>query len=385
MNDRSENRWFETAAWLRGMRVMTYKELVQLVRDVPLLLFMIYTFTINVYMNGSSGGIELERAPTVIHNDDHSSASRELVHRFRAPYFHLVGEIDRPEEGLEMLDAGQAMVVLDIPPNFERSILEGSEANIQVQVDATMTMQSFLAASYANQIAMEYAFELVSEDLPVATTLPQIEDDHRVWFNPNDNHQWFNPLTELANVITIFCILLPAAAMAREKERGTIEQLMVSPLTPTQILAPKIIAMTIVILIGTALSLSLIMPTLQIPMRGSMVLFFVVTAFYVITMTGFGILAGTIARNMGQVGMLAMLILLPMIIMSGIFTPLEGKPAWFNGLSALVPLKYYFEITLGIFLKGAGLNVLWPQVLGLSLLGVGILGLGRRMFRQQFE
>ena len=219
----------------------------------------------------------------------------------------------------------------------------------------------------------------------MATSVPQIENDHRLWFNPNENHQWFNPLTELANVITIFCILLPAAAMAREKERGTIEQLMVSPLSPTQILAPKIIAMTIVILIGTAFSLLLIMPTLQIPMRGSLVLFFVVTAFYVMTMTGFGILAGTIARNMGQVGMLAMLILLPMIVMSGIFTPLEGKPLWFNGLAALVPLKYYFEITLGIFLKGAGMNVLWPQVLWLALLGVGILWLGRWMFRRQFE
>ena len=385
MNNSLTNRWSETAVWLRGMQVMTYKELLQLVRDVPLLLFMIYTFTINVYMNGSSGGIELERAPTVVLDDDHSPMSRELVHRFRSPYFHFKGEIDRPEEGLEMLDSGRAMVVVDIPPNFERSILEGSETNVQLQVDATMTMQSFLAASYAEQIATQYALELVSESVPVATGVPRIEDDHRLWFNPNENHQWFNPLTELANVITIFCILLPAAAMAREKERGTIEQLMVSPLSPTQILAPKIIAMTIVILIGTALSLILIMPTLQIPMRGNTVLFFVVTAFYVITMTGFGILAGTIARNMGQVGMLAMLILLPMIVMSGIFTPLEGKPLWFNFLSALVPLKYYFEITLGIFLKGAGLNVLWPQILRLALLGVGILCLGRWMFRRQFE
>jgi len=385
MNDESKSRLSEMAFWLRGMRVMTYKELIQLVRDVPLLLFMIYTFTINVYMNGSSGGIQLERSPTVVHNDDHSLSSRELIHRFRTPYFYLLGEIERPEEGLEMLDSGQAMVVVDIPPQFERSILQGSGVNVQVQVDATMTMQSFLAASYAEQIATEYALELAQDKLPVATSLPQIEDDHRLWFNPNENHQWFNPITELANVITIFCILLPAAAMAREKERGTIEQLMVSPLSPTQILAPKIIAMTIVILIGTALSLSLIMPTLQIPLRGSLFLFFAVTAFYVITMTGFGILAGTIARNMGQVGMLAMLILLPMIIMSGIFTPLEGKPMWFNGLSALVPLKYYFEIALGIFLKGAGLGVLWPQVLWLIVLGASILGLGRWMFRRQFE
>jgi ABC-2 type transport system permease protein len=206
-----------------------------------------------------------------------------------------------------------------------------------------------------------------------------------LWFNPNENHQWFNPITELANVITIFCILLPAAAMAREKERGTIEQLMVSPLTPTQILAPKIIAMTIVILIGTALSLMLIVPTLNLPLRGSLFLFFVVTAFYVVTMTGFGILAGTIARTMGQVGMLAMLILLPMIVLSGIFTPLEGKPMWFNTLSALVPLKHYAEITFGIFLKGAGLGILWQPLLWLVLLGSAILALGRWMFHLQFE
>ena len=372
--------------WTRGMHVMVLKELVQLLRDVPLMLFMVYTFTVNVYLNGSAGGIDLQRASLVVHDDDHSATSRELIYRLRSPYFVLTSEVDRPDEGLAMLDAGTAAVFVDIPPQFEQSLERRDAASVQLQIDSTMTVQAYLAASYAEQIAAEYAVELASQRPEMPESVPQIHHDRRLWFNPNENHLWFTPLAELLNVITVFCVLLPAAAMAREKERGTVEQLMVSPLSPTQIMAPKVIGMTIVILIGTCLSIGLIIrPVFHIPLRGSLTLFLAVSALYVTTMTGLGIVAGTIARNMGQVGMLAMLILLPVIILSGTFTPPEGKPPWLTGVSMLVPLRHYFEITTGIFLKGSGVSLLWREIGWLLALGGGIFLFGRWMFQRQFE
>ncbi|MDH3718503.1 MAG: ABC transporter permease, partial [Planctomycetota bacterium] len=281
---------------------------------------------------------------------------------------------------------GKATAVIDIPSRFEQSLLQGEQVSVQMQVDATNTLQGPLAAGYAEQIVGQYAVEIAIRNAETPVSLPQIEDDHRLWFNPNIDDRWYAPITELLSAITIFCVLLPAATMAREKERGTIEQLTVSPLTPTQIMAPKVIAMTIAILAGTILSWALIiMPCFGIPMRGSLTLLLAVTVLYIVTMTGLGLVAGTIARNMGQVGMMAMLILLPTIILSNIFTPPEGKPAWVLALSELVPLRHYFDITIGILLKGAGLDVLWSKILLLGGLGAGVLAIGRWCFHRQFK
>jgi len=330
--------------------------------------------------------MQVESAGVVVHDDDHSALSREFIHRLRPPWFRLDGEISNPETGMAMLDAGETLAVIDIPPQFQESIMKGEQVSVQMQVDATSTLQGPMAAGYAEQIAGQYARELAMLHPEVPGNLPQIEDKHRLWFNANMNDFWYTPITELLAAITIFCVLLPAAAMAREKERGTIEQLMVSPLTPLQIMAPKVIAMTIVILIGMTVSLAFIIkPAFGVPIRGSLALFFAVSILYIVTTTGLGLVAGTIARNMGQVGMLAMLILLPTIIFSNIYTPPEGKPQWILAVSNLVPLHHYFEITMAIFLKGAGFDVLWKEILWLAALGGGIFAIGGWTFRRQFD
>jgi ABC-2 type transport system permease protein len=369
------------AVWLRRLRVMIFKELVQLLRDWPLMLFLVYTFTVNVYLAGSEGGIELKQGRVFVHDHDHSAASRELWYRFQPPYFRRAGAIDDPRQGIRLLDQGAATAIVDIPPRFQHSLLAGEVTNVQLQIDATMTVQGYLAASYAEQIAGRYAVEVAALRPDVPSSLPAIENEHRLWFNATENDAWYASISELLMTITVFAVLLPAAALAREKERGTIEQLMVSPLTPVQIIAPKVLAMTGVILLGTALSLvTILQGCFGVPVRGSLALFFAVTTLYVTTTTGLGIVAGTIARNMAQVGMLVVFIVLPTVILSDLMTPPEGQPAWRNALTQLVPLHHYLQITLDILLKGAGVTLLWPRIAGLAALGGVVFWFGRWCF-----
>jgi ABC-2 type transport system permease protein len=374
--------------WMRRLLVMVSKDLLQLRRDRVLLAFLVYAFTADIYLAGSGARLDFRHAATVVWDGDRSRASRELLGRFQEPHFHLLGSVDYRDAGVRRLDRGDAMIAIVVPPGFQRDLLAHRTAEVQIQVDATNSVLGFLAEDYASQIVGGYGNELAIRRAARAGTrpedLPLVVDDHRVWFNPNQRDDWFVSVTELLNIITLFAILLPAAATAREKERGTILQLMVSPLSPFQILFPKVLAMTAVILAGTAVCLAAILiPLFHLPVRGSLLLFFAVTALYVFTTAGIGLLAASIARNFAQVGMLTAMLYAPMIFLSGAWTPPEAMPRAVRVLSQLSPLHYYIEVSFGILLKGNGLALIWDSVLGMAVLGTILFGLCIALYRHR--
>lgn len=378
------------AVWWRRLGVMTAKEVRQLLRDPVLLSFMAFVFTVNIYLQGSSVTLQLNRAAMVVQDADHSAASRELIHRFRPPYFRLDGEVGSSREAIGLLDRGEVMVALDIPSRFQESLLAGETASVLMQVDATQSAQAFLATSYAARIIGQFGLEtvLTREGLSSGSLeeVPMVIEDQRAWFNPNQNDTWFMPISELLEAITLFSILLPAAAMVREKERGTIEQLMVSPLSPFQIMFPKVLAMTAVILVGMSLTLFAVLGLVfQVPMRGSLPLFYVVTTLYIFANAGLGLFAATIARNLAQVGLLSLLILAPIILLSGTWTPPEAMAPWLRVATILSPLRHYIDASYGILLKGAGLELLADSILAIALLGSSIFAFGMWRFRGQFS
>ena len=375
--------------WGRRLTVMTKKEFLQLMRDAVLLVFIVYAFTADIYLAASGVTLQLNHAATMVRDLDHSAASRELLGRFQPPYFRLDGELASDTEGLRLLDDGSAMLTLDIPPQFERDLATGRQTALQMQVDATNSVLGFLASSYAAQIVGGFGLEVGLKQLGVgggnADALPVVDNRTRVWYNPNQNDAWFMGISELLNIITVFAILLPAAAMVREKERGTVEQLLVSPLSPFQIMFPKVISMTAVILLGTALSLfAVLLPGFGLPVKGSLPLFFVLTGLYIFTTAGLGLFAATIARNLAQVGMLTILILAPMLFLSGAWTPPEAMPVWLRQLTFVSPLRYYIDIAFGILLKGQTAGELLPLIGGMLLLGGAVFGFGLYRFRRQF-
>lgn len=374
--------------WGRRLFVMTRKELLQLGRDLPLLLFLIYSFSLAVYVSGAGITMQLNNAGLLVLDGDHSASSRELLHRFRAPYFRFDGEVRNSQEGVQWLDQGRAMLLLDIPPRFHEAILAREPVALQLQVDTTNAPQGLSAAGYAARIVGEFSADLRGSRLGGPSggqaTLPVITSDHRVWFNQEQNEAWFNGISHILRMITLFAVLLPAAALVREKERGTIEQLLVSPVTPLQIMLSKVTAMTMVILVATALSLvTVLMPVFGVPMKGSATLFFGLTALYSFTTAGLGLFAATVTKNQAQVGMVALLVVSPMLLLSGITTPFEAMPPWVQTLMALSPLRYYIDITYGILLKGAGLDLLWSAALSMAGLGAMLFGLGLWRFRGQ--
>jgi ABC-2 type transport system permease protein len=376
--------------WWHRLIVMTRKEMLQLFRDVPIVAFLVYSFTLAIYITGNGIRSQLHDASLLVHDADHSVSSRELIHRFQAPFFRLNGEVADSREGLRQLDRGTAVALLEIPPRFHEQLVTGEPTAVQLLVDTTNSANGLSVASYAARIVarfgQESAFERVGNVGDSSQNLPLIISDHRVWYNPDQNEAWFECISHLLRQITIFALLLPAAALVREKERGTVEQLLVSPLSPFQIMTSKVLAMTMVILGATAVGLFGIMqPVFGVPIKGSIWLFFTLTALFVVTTACMGLAAATLARNQGQVGMMTLLVAAPMLMLSGIAAPMEAMPTWVRYLMALSPLRYYVDIAYGILLKGAGLNILWDSVLAMAALGAALFGFGLWRFRRQFQ
>lgn len=376
--------------WCRRVAVMTRKELLQLFRDIPLMAFLIYSFTLSVYVTGNGIQTQLKNAGLLVSDADRSVSSRELISRFHSPYFRFDGELTHPNEGFVRLDRGGSMMVLDIPTRFHEALVSGKSTAVQLLVDTTNSPQGLSAAGYAARIVGQFSQELImtrnGQPGSSSTTVPMILSDHRVWFNQDQNETWFESISHLLRMITIFAVLLPAAALVREKERGTVEQLLVSPLTPAQIMLPKVVAMTLVILGATAVALfGVMLPVFGVPIRGSVSLLFLLTALFIVATAGIGVFASTVTKNQAQVGMMTLLVVAPMLLLSGIFTPLETMPAWVRYLMALSPLRYFIEIATGILLKGIGLEMLWSQVLSMVALGGALFGFGMWQFRRQFQ
>lgn len=375
--------------WLRQVGVLSAKELIQLSRDRALFLYTVYIFTANIFIAAGGASNELKDAPTWVRDLDGTQAARDLVYRFRPPYFRLAGDVDSERAALGLLDRGEAKVVLEIPEHFASSLQSQRVARAQVLIDTSQANTGFLASSYAERIAGQYGALWAQHNVERAggdpRLMPSVGNEIRVWYNADLNDEWFNTISELLTMVTVACILLPAAAMIREKERGTIEQLLVSPLSPFQVMLSKVLSMVAVMLVGTAVAIFAIMrPVYGVPFVGSVTLFFLLTALYAFVNAGLGLAAATFARNSAQVGLVVLLMVMPIVMLSGTWTPLESMPPWLRGLMSVSPLRHFIDVAYGILLRGAGLDVLWDSVLAMAVIGVALFALGLWRFRRQF-
>ena len=378
-----------TRIWMQQVAVLSVKEIRQLLRDRALFIYTVYIFTANIIIAAGGASGELRDAPVRVHDADRSAASRDLIYRFQPPRFRLAGEVDSPATALRLLDRGEAQVVLDIPSDFAESLQRQQLAHVQALIDTSQANNGYLASSYAARIVARFSEEQAQRNVLRAggdlRHTPAIRNELRVWYNSGLNDKWFNTISELLTMVTVACILLPAAAMIREKERGTLEQLLVSPLTPLQIMLSKLLSMMLVMLCGTTVAVFGIMrPFYGVPFVGSVPLFFALTALYAFTNAGLGLAAATFARNSAQVGLVVLLMVMPIVMLSGTWTPMESMPAWLRSIMYLSPMRHYIEIAYGILLRGAGIGILWTSVLPMVAIGVALFALGLARFRRQF-
>jgi ABC-2 type transport system permease protein len=375
--------------WGRQVLALTVKELRQLWRDRPLLLYVVYLFTVELVLV-AGGTRELSHAPFLVRDADRSAASRELVHDLREPWFTLRGEVRDPGEALRALDHGEVRFFVDVPTTFSRDLGRGdAPATVQLVVDGSRVVSAWLAPSYAGRIADGLSRDQAARNLGRlgvdVAALPTIENRRRTWYNPNLDDAWGNALAELLSMMTVACVLLPAAAAVREKEHGTIEQLLVSPLTPLQVMLSKALSMVFVALLGTGIALHGILRAVYgLPAHGSLTLLLAVTALYAFTNAALGLVLSTFARNTTQVGLLILLTLMPVLQLSGTWSPFEAEPEPLRAVMSLSPLRHLVSVAYGILLRGVGMEVLWPHVAAIAALGTACFGAGLWRFRRQF-
>ena len=374
----------------RQLVVLIRKELRQLVRDRVLLGFTVYIFSLHIVITTFGASDDLRRAATVVHDDDRSAASRELVQRLRAPYFTVTGEVSDPRDGARALDEGSASVFVDIPEDFsERLGRPDQQASVQLLIDTSKVSLGYLAAAYAGRIADGLGSEIARARLARAGIVeppPRIQSRERTWYNFTLDLRASFSLQTLIMMMSIACVMLPATAAVREKERGTIEQLLVAPVSPLQIMLSKVAAMVMVTLAGTALAVyGVLEPIFGVPMRGGAPLFFLMVALYASALAGLGLVLATLARSSGQVGLLVILTVLPMLFLSGTSTPIEGMPQGEQIAIQMLPLYHFIHISYGIAFRGEGIGTLWPSALAVAGIGSVFFALGLWRFRRQLR
>ncbi|MCS0497156.1 ABC transporter permease [Ancylobacter mangrovi] len=356
------------------------KELRGLLRDPMLLILIVYSFTVSIYTASTAMPETLNRASISIVDEDRSPVASRIVTAFYPPYFTVPKLITASQMDRRM-DSGLDTFALDIPPNFQRDLLAGRAPTIQLNVDATRMSQAFSGGGYVQSIVSGEVNEFLNRyrgetEVPVELTL-------RTRFNQELNKSWFGAVTNVISSITMLSIILTGAALIREREHGTIEHLLVMPVTPVEIMLGKIWSMGLVVFIATTVSLILIVQgALKVPINGSLTLFLMGTALHLFATTSMGIFLATVAGSMPQFGLLLMLVLLPLQVLSGATTPRESMPQIIQDIMAFAPNTHFVILAQSILFRGAGLTVVWPQFLALLAIGGALFFLSLRRFRR---
>jgi ABC-2 type transport system permease protein len=344
------------------------KELRSFMRDAVLLGLVVYTFSLAIVAQSGSNSQELHNASIAIVDEDHSELSRRIAHAFLPPYFQTPKAIAE-RDIMPAMDAGKFTFVLDIPPNFERDVLGRRRPGLQVNVDATAMVQAGLGSDYIQQIVSNEIRDFLSrsEGPPPSPVNLNV----RITFNPNVTTAWFTSVMGIINNVTMLAIILAGAAIVREREHGTMDHLLVMPLTPFEIAMSKVWANGLVITVAAALSLLFVVRMLLgVPiLLDSIPLFMLGVMIYLFFACAIGIFIGTVARSMPQLGLLFMLVFLPMNMLSGSNTPLESMPPWLATVMQASPSTHFVSFAQSILYRGAGLEVVWPQFVMVAGIG----------------
>jgi ABC-2 type transport system permease protein len=356
------------------------KELWSLWRDPIMLILIIYTFTLSIYAAAKAMPDSLNSAAIAIVDEDGSQLSTRITSAFYPPHFIApkiisINEIDRG------MDMGKFTFALDIPPNFQRDVFAGHLPAIQLNVDATSISQAFVGSGYIQRIILSEVNEFVQHVR--GDMVPLVDLALRIRFNQSLDQMWFGSLTELINVITMLSIILTGAAIIREREHGTIEHLLVMPVTPFEIMVAKIWSMGLVVLLATSFSITFIVQgALRVPIEGSVLLFLFCAMLHLFATTSMGIFLATVARSMPQFGILVVLILLPLEMLSGGMTPRESMPVVAQYIMSVAPTTHFVSAAKGILFRGADLKIVWPELAIITVIGAIFFSIALSRFRK---
>jgi ABC-2 type transport system permease protein len=370
------------------------KEFLQLKRDPKMLRITFLAPAIQLIALGYAANLDVTSVPTLLVDADRSAASRELVESFiSSGYFELVGREPTVRTVDRWLVTGRAQVVLVIEPGFAEAVASGRRPRVQLLADGSDSTAATIGVAYARSIVARHSAQLIERRTAASRSAPdadlgvgRIEAVSRVWYNPDLRSRWFYVPAVLALVLMVVTMMLSSMGVVREKELGTMEQLIVTPIGSWQLILGKLLPFAIIGVIDMFLITAIAVGWFGVPLQGSLALLLGLTALFLVNTLGLGLLVSTLVATQRQAMMAAaFVVMIPMIYLSGLLFPIENMPATLQGVSRLIPLTYYAEILRGIFLKGSGLDVLWPQATVLAIMGGVFLSLAALRFRKRLD
>lgn len=354
------------------------KEFRQLFRDPRMARLVFVSPIIQLVVFGYAVSTDVRHTPMFVVDHDHTQESRALVEALTAgDYFRVAGRSDRGADLASALDHGSATLGLQIPPGYARDLHSPQGARVQVLVDGTNSNVATVALGYAEQIVRSHALGTLERKIT-----PPVDLRERAWFNPALLSRNYNVPAVIGTIMLLMSLLLTALAVVRERELGTLEQLMVSPLTPGELIAGKTIPFGIVAMFDLVLITAIALLWFRIPFLGHGPLLLLAAALFLMSTLGLGLLISTVSNTQQEAFLSTFLTMMPVMILSGFMFPVTSMPAAFQWLTLLNPLRLYLEIVRAIFLKGAGMYSLWPQYAGLAVMGVGLLWFATTRFHK---
>jgi ABC-2 type transport system permease protein len=376
---------------LARLKQMLIKEFIQVFRDKRTRLLLVVPPIVQMLIFGYAATYEIHHVATVVLDVDHSQESRELVSRFTSsPYFEVQHQLTNSRQVEDLIDRGKATVALKIDPGFAEDLHKGQTAPIQVIVDATNSNTALIASGYISQIALGFAKEYqqnrINRISPQLTErIPSVQLAPRPWYNPDLRSRWFFVPGIVGTLTLVLVVNLTAFAVVREREIGTLEQIMVTPIRPAEFILGKTLPFFLIGLLDV--SLIGVVGTLwfRVPFRGQLWVLFAGAILFLLCMLGVGLLISTVSATQQQALVTSFFFIMPAVTFSGFGFPISTMPPWLQYLTYTSPLRYFLIVLRGTYLKGVGMDILWPEMLAMSALGLGLLTIAVFRFHKALD
>jgi len=376
---------------LARLKQMLIKEFIQVFRDKRTRFVLIAPPIIQMLVFGYAATFEIHHVPTVVLDLDHSQESRELISRFTSsPYFDVQRQLTDYRQLGDLIDQGKATVGLEINAGFAQNLRKGQTAPLQVIVDATNSNTALIASGYITQIALGFARDYQKDRIyrispQLMEEIPSVELAPRPWYNPDLRSRWFFVPGVIGSLTLVLVVVLTAFAVVREREIGTLEQIMVTPIRPAEFILGKTLPFFLIGLFDVSLIATVGTLWFQVPFRGRILVLLVGAILFLLCMLGVGLLISTVSSTQQQAMVTSFFFIMPAITFSGFGFPISTMPHWLQYLTYLSPLRYFLVVLRGTYLKGVGMEILWPQMLAMAALGISLLMIAILRFHKALD
>ncbi|MBZ5573651.1 MAG: ABC transporter permease [Acidobacteriia bacterium] len=376
---------------LARLKQMLIKEFIQVFRDKRARAVLFGPPILQMLVFGYAATFEIHHVATVVLDLDHSQESRELISRFSSsPYFDVQRQLTDYRQIGDLIDRGEATVGLQINAGFAENLRKGQAAPLQVIVDATNSNTALIAAGYINQIARGFAEDYQQDRIDrispqMIANIPSVRLEQRPWYNPDLRSRWFFVPGIIGSLTLVLVTTLTAFAVVREREIGTLEQIMVTPIRPAEFILGKTLPFFLIGLFDVSLIATVGTLWFQVPFRGHILVLLAGAVLFLLCMLGVGLLISTVSSTQQQAMVTSFFFIMPAITFSGFGFPISTMPQWLQYLTYLSPLRYFLVVLRGTYLKGVGLDILWPQMLAMAALGISLLAVAVLRFHKALD